>query len=135
MSDDERPDGRRPDDRRGGQPEPGSRRHGDPDERGRRRPMEKLGELLPKTARRLGLDEPLELAAAMTAWHRIVDQRVPEASGACRLTSLEKGVAIVETNAVIVAQEIRLRSPELLAALRSEVPIPIRQLRVTLRHV
>lgn len=105
------------------------------DDRGRRRPMEKLGELLPKTARRLGLDEPLELAAAMTAWQHIIDQRVPQASGACRLVSLGQGGAIVEADAPIVAQEIRLRSPELLAALRAEVPIPIRQLRVTLRHV
>jgi predicted nucleic acid-binding Zn ribbon protein len=123
------------DDHRGEQRSPESRRRGDPDERGRRRPMEKLGELLPKTARRLGLDEPLELAAAMTVWQRIVDERVPEASGACRLVSLGLGVAIVEADAPIVAQEIRLRSPELLASLRSEVPIPIRQLRVTLRHV
>ena len=123
------------DDHRGEQRSPESRRRGDPDERGRRRPMEKLGELLPKTARRLGLDEPLELAAAMTVWQRIVDERVPEASDACRLVSLGLGVAIVEADAPIVAQEIRLRSPELLRSLRSEVPIPIRQLRVTLRHV
>jgi hypothetical protein len=97
--------------------------------------MERLGELLPKTARRLGLDDPLELAAAMTAWQHIIMERVPEADGACRLVSLGQGVAIVETDAPIVAQEVRLRSPELLAALRSEVSIPIRQLRITLRHV
>ena len=97
--------------------------------------MERLGELLPKTARSLGLDNPLELATAMTAWQHIIDERVPEASGSCRLVSLGQGVAIVETDAPIVAQEVRLRSPELLAALRSGVPIPIRQLRVTLRHV
>jgi len=112
-----------------------SRRSRATDERGRRRPMERLGELLPKTARRLGLDEPLELAAAMTAWQHIIAERVPEADGSCRLVSLGQGVAIVETDASIVAQEVRLRSPELLAALRAEVPIPIRQLRITLRHV
>lgn len=123
--------GDRPDDRRG----PSSPRGGDPDESRRRRPMEKLGELLPGTARRLGLDEPLELAAAMTAWQRIFDQRVPEAIGECRLLALEQSVAIVEADAAIVAQEVRLRAPELLAALRSEVRVPIRQLRVTLRHV
>lgn len=108
---------------------------GDPEGRGRRRPMEKLGELLPKTARRLGLDEPLELATAMTAWQRIIGERIPAASGACRLVSLGQGVAIVEADAPIVAQELRLRSPELLSALRSALRIPIRQLRVTLRHV
>jgi predicted nucleic acid-binding Zn ribbon protein len=111
------------------------RRDGDAEERGRRRPMEKLGELLPETARRLGLDDPLELASAMTAWQRIIGERVPAASGACRLVSLGQGVAVVEADAPIVAQEIRLRLPELLAALRSDVSIPIRQLRVTLRHV
>jgi hypothetical protein len=76
-----------------------SRRSRATDERGRRRPMERLGELLPKTARRLGLDEPLELAAAMTAWQHIIAERVPEADGSCRLVSLGQGVAIVETDA------------------------------------
>ncbi|HEY5486381.1 MAG TPA: DUF721 domain-containing protein [Candidatus Limnocylindrales bacterium] len=122
------------DDRPGEQRDEESRGHSDPGGR-RRRPMEKLGELLPKTARRLGLDEPLELAAAMTAWQRVVEERVPAANGACRLLSLGRGAAIVEADAPIVAQEIRLRSPELLAALRSELRIPIPQLRVTLRHV
>ena len=123
------------DDGRGHEGKPESRRSGATDERGRRRPMERLGELLPKTARRLGLDDPLELAAAMTAWQHIIEERVPEADGSCRLVSLGQGVAIVETDPPIVAQEVRLRSPELLAALRSEVPIPIRQLRITIRHV
>lgn len=111
------------------------RRDADSDGGARRRPMQKLGELLPDTARRLGLDEPLELAAAMTAWQRLVDDRVPQASGSCRLVSLAQGVAGIEADAPIVAQEVRLRAPELLAALRAEVRIPIRQLRVTLRHV
>jgi hypothetical protein len=112
------------------------RRDGDSDEGARRRkPMQKLGELLPNTARRLGLDEPLELAAAMTAWQRIVNERAPQASGSCRLISLTQGVANIEVDAPIVAQEVRLRAPELLTALRAEVRIPIRQLRVTLRHV
>jgi hypothetical protein len=123
--------GDRPGGRRGGE----SHSDGDPGESRRRGPMEKLGELLPKTAQRLGLDEPLELAAAMTAWQRIIEERVPAAGGACRLRSLGQGVAIVEADAPIVAQEIRLRSPELLAALRSELRIPIAQLRVALRHV
>lgn len=122
-------------DRSGERRVPETPRDSDPDGNRRRRPMEKLGELLPKTARRLGLDESMELATAMTAWQRIIDERVPAASGACRLLSLGQGVAIVEADAPIVAQEVRLRSPELLAALRSAVQIPIRQLRVTVRHV
>jgi predicted nucleic acid-binding Zn ribbon protein len=91
--------------------------------------------VLPRTARELGLDEELELAVAMRAWQEVVLERVPAAAGASRLVSLSRGVATVEAGEAIVAQEIRLRAAELLAALRAAVPTPVRQLRVTLRHV
>lgn len=110
-------------------------RGGDPEERRSHGRMERLGELLPKAARELGLDDELELAAAMAAWQRLVADRVPAAAGSCRLVGLIQGAATVEADAPIVAQEIRLRTPELLAALRAAVSTPIRQLRVTLRHV
>jgi hypothetical protein len=51
------------------------------------------------------------------------------------MIGLDHGTVTVAASEPIVAQEIRLRSPELLAALRSAVQIPIRQLRVTVRHV
>lgn len=100
-----------------------------------RKGMERLGDLLPDAARQLGLEDELELAAAMAAWQRIVAERIPAAVGACRIAALSQGVVTVEADEPIVAQELRLRSPELMAALRSAVRSPVRQLRVTARHV
>ena len=106
------------------------------DDRGEsRRPMRRLGELLPGAARELGLEEELELATAIGAWESLIARKVPLATGACRLVSLRQGMATVEADEQIVAQELRLRGPELLEALRREIPIPLRQLRVLVRHV
>jgi predicted nucleic acid-binding Zn ribbon protein len=112
-------------------------RRGDPEELGRRgsKGMARLGDLLPDAARQLGLEDELDLATAMTAWQGIVAERIPAAVGACRIVALSAGVATVETDEPIVAQELRLRSPELLAALRSALRSNVRQLRVTARHV
>ena len=106
-------------------------------ERGRsgRRGMERLGDLLPDAARQLGLEDELELAAAMTAWQKIVAERIPAAVGACRIVALSQGVVTIEVDEPIVAQELRLRTPELVTALRSAVRSSVRQLRVTARHV
>jgi hypothetical protein len=41
---------------------------------------------------------------------------VPAASGACRLVAVEGFTLVVEVEAPIVAQELRMRSPELLEA-------------------
>jgi hypothetical protein len=97
--------------------------------------MEKIGDLLPRTAREYGLEEELELANLASAWLRIVAERIPAATGSCRLTGLSQGVVTIEADEPIVAQEIRLRSPELTTALRSATAGPIRQLRISLRHV
>ncbi len=96
--------------------------------------FEKLGDLLPAAARDLGLDDELLLAQTMTAWTRLVDERLPGASGACRLVSLDRGVATVVTSEQIVAQEIRLRAIELLGELRSSVGASVRELRVVVRR-
>jgi hypothetical protein len=97
--------------------------------------LERLSDLLPAAARQLGLDDQLEQARAAAAWLEIVAERIPEAAGACRLVDLRSGVATIETDEPIVAQEIRLRSLELLAALRVAARMPVRQIRVTTRHV
>lgn len=97
--------------------------------------MERLGDLLPRAAREYGLEDQLDQANAAAAWDRIVADRVPAAVGACRLIGLGQGVATIEIDMPIVAQEIRLRSPELLAALRAVARTPIRQLHLTTRHV
>jgi predicted nucleic acid-binding Zn ribbon protein len=123
---------------------PGDRRPGDPDARIRRldstpgdkpRGMERLADLLPQTARQFGLEDQLEQARAAAAWLEIVAERLPAAVGGCRLVDLRHGVATIEADAPIVAQEVRLRSPELLATLRASTRAPLRQLRVTTRHV
>ena len=101
----------------------------------RGRGLERLGDLLPDAARQLGLEDELELAAAMAAWQRIVAERIPAAAGACRIVALSQGVATVEADEPIVAQELRLRTLELVAALRSATRTPVRQVRVALRHV
>lgn len=110
------------------------------DERGsgrsRRRPMERIGELIPDAARRLGLEDELRLARAGATWDALVAERVPPAAGACRLVKAEAGILVVEADAPIVGQELRLRSPELLAAFRAAPGgFPARELRVLVRRV
>jgi predicted nucleic acid-binding Zn ribbon protein len=97
--------------------------------------MQRLADLLPDAARQFGLEEQLEQATLAAAWLRIIAERVPAAAGSCRLTGLSQDVATVEADLPIVAQEIRLRSPELLAALRNASRVAVRQLRVVTRHV
>ncbi len=102
----------------------------------RRRPMERIGDLLPEAARHLGLEAELRQARATTAWTAIVGERVPAAVGACRLAGIEGRALIVEADAPIVAQELRLRSAELLEAFAA-APAGFRaaELRVRVRTV
>jgi Dna[CI] antecedent, DciA len=78
--------------------------------------MVRIGDLLPEAARGLGLEDELRLSRAMRAFEAIVEERVPAASGACRVLRLDGFAIVVEADAPIVAQELRLRSSELLAA-------------------
>jgi hypothetical protein len=54
----------------------------------RRRPLQRIGELLPALASRLGLEEELRGARAITTWDRVVAEHAPAAAGACRLVEL-----------------------------------------------
>ena len=83
---------------------------------GRRRPMVRLGDLLPDAARGLGLEDELRLSRAMATFEQIVAERVPAAAGACRVIRIDGFALVVAADAPIVAQELRLRGPELLAA-------------------
>ena len=85
----------------------------------RRRPMQRVGDLIPEAARRLGLEEELRLARAIATWSAIVAERVPPAAGSTRLLRVDGFALVVEADAPIVAQELRLRSTELLAAFRA----------------
>ena len=101
-----------------------------------RRPMERVGDLIPSAARHLGLEEELRKARAMTTWDAIVGERVPAATGACRLVRLDGPTLVVEADEAIVAQELTLRSRELLTAFRAAPGgLPATDLRVGVRRV
>jgi len=96
--------------------------------------MTRIGDLLPDAARGLGLEDELRLSRAMATFEAIVAERVPPAAGACRVIRLDGFALIVEADAPIVAQELRLRASELLAAFAaSPAGIGARELRVHVR--
>ncbi len=88
----------------------------DPESQLRRRRPDRIGDLLPEAARRLGLEKELRLARAITTWDALVAERVPPAAGACRLVRLEPDALVVAVTEPIVAAELRMRALELLEA-------------------
>ena len=101
----------------------------------RRRPMVRLGELIPDAARALGLEDELRLSRAIATFEAIVAERVPAAAGACRVIRLEGFTLDVEADAPIVAQELRLRASELLTAFATAPGgVGARELRVHVRR-
>ena len=100
-----------------------------------RRPMRRLADVLPEVAGSLGLDEELRLARAMASWERLVSELVPGARGS-RLLAVQPPVLVVSASSPIVAQELRLRSRELLGAFAT-APSGRRlsELRVVIRPV
>ena len=102
---------------------------------GRRRPMSRIGDLLPDAARGLGLEDELRLSRAMATFEAIVAERVPAAAGACRVVRIDGFDMVVEADAPIVAQELRLRAGELMAAFAaSPAGLGVRDLRVHVRR-
>ena len=101
----------------------------------RRRPMRRIGDLIPDAARALGLEDELRLARAMSTFEAIVAERVPAAAGSCRVVRIEGFAIIVEADAPIVAQELRLRGPELERAFAATpAGAGVREMRVTNRR-
>jgi predicted nucleic acid-binding Zn ribbon protein len=88
----------------------------DPEAPGRRRRPDRLGDLLPEAARKLGLEHELRLARAIATWDALIAERVPPAVGACRLARIEADAIVVAVDEPIVAAELRLRAIELLGA-------------------
>jgi hypothetical protein len=82
----------------------------------RRRRPDRLGDLLPEAARRLGLEEELRLARAISTWDALIAERVPPAVGSCRLLRLEPDAIVVAVDEPIVGAELRMRALELLGA-------------------
>jgi len=97
--------------------------------------MTRLGDLIPDAARSLGLEDELRLARAIATFEAIVAERVPAAAGSCRVVRLEGFAIDVEADAPIVAQELRLRSSELLTAFTTAPGgVGVRELRVHVRR-
>ena len=88
----------------------------DPESPQRRRRPDRIGDLLPEAARRLGLETEFRLARAITTWDALVAERVPPAVGACRLVRLETDALVVAVDEPIVGAELRMRALELLEA-------------------
>jgi hypothetical protein len=100
----------------------------------RRRPMVRLGELMPDAARALGLEDELRLSRAMATFEALVAERVPAAAGLCRVIRIDGFSLVVEADAPIVAQELRMRGTELLAAFAATPGgVGARELRVHVR--
>jgi len=81
-----------------------------------RRPMRRIGDLLPQAARELGLEDQLRLARATATFEALVGERVPAAAGSARLLRVSGPALIVEVDHPLVGQELRLRATELLEA-------------------
>lgn len=110
----------------------------DEDREHRRRgrgPMSRIGDLIPDAAARLGLADELRRARAAATFDAIVAERAPAAHGACRAVRVEGDTLVVEADAPIVAQELRLHARQLAEAFRAApAGAPIRELRVTVRR-
>jgi hypothetical protein len=101
----------------------------------RRRPMRRIGDLIPEAARALGLEDELRLSRAIATFEAIVAERVPAAVGSCRVLRIEGFALVVEADAPIVAQELRLRASELLSAFAAAPGgLGVRELHVHVRH-
>ena len=96
--------------------------------------MRRLSELLPEAAAALGIEADLQRARVAAAWERTVAERVPAASGASQLVQIDVGGLVVSAADAGIAQELRLRAPELLEAM-ARVPTvgDVRGLRVVVR--
>lgn len=100
----------------------------------RRRPMQRIGDLIPDAAARLGLADELRRARAVATFDAIVAERAPAAHGACRALRVEGSALVVEADAPIVAQELRLQARQLAEAFRgAPAGAPITEIRVVVR--
>jgi predicted nucleic acid-binding Zn ribbon protein len=100
----------------------------------RRRPPQRIGELLPGLASRLGLEEELRGARAISSWRLVVEEHVPAAAGATRLVEVRPPALVVAADDAATAQELRLHSSVLLEAFaRAPGGERLRELAVVVR--
>jgi hypothetical protein len=101
----------------------------------RRRPMSRIGDLMPHAAARLGLQDELRRARFVSTFDTIVAELAPAAHGACRAVKVDGDTLLVEADAPIVGQELLLHGDALAAAFRTAPGgAAVRQLRVTIRR-
>ena len=97
--------------------------------------MRRLGEVLPSIAQSLGIEGELRLSRQMAAWRHLVAELVPPAAGESDLLSIQPPALVVSAASPIVAQELRLRSAELLEAFgRTPEGVRLIELRVVGRR-
>jgi len=77
--------------------------------------MRRLGDVLPEVAGSLGIAGELRRARQMAAWQRLVGELVPAAAES-GLLDIQPPALVVSAASPIAAQELRLRSSELLGA-------------------
>lgn len=99
-----------------------------------RRPMRRIGDMLPDVAKELGIADELRLARQMAAWERLVGERVPAAAGTSKLLSVQPPALVVSASNPRVALELQLRQADLLTAF-GQVPegVHLLELRVVVR--
>jgi len=76
---------------------------------------EALGELVPRVLHDLGLGEPARVLQVVERWEEAVG---PEIAQHCRPTALRDGTLEASVDSSVWAQQLQLRTPEILAALR-----------------
>jgi Dna[CI] antecedent DciA-like protein len=96
--------------------------------------MRRVGDLLPKIAAEIGIEDELRTARQMSAWERLVEEHLPAARGSSRLLSVQAPALVVSATDGFVAQELRLRQAQLLDAFaRMPDGVHLLELRVVVR--
>ena len=78
--------------------------------------MRRLADVLPEVAASLGIEGELRLSRQIAAWRRLVTELLPAAAGESELLAVQPPALVVSAASPIVAQELRLRSANLLEA-------------------
>jgi hypothetical protein len=97
--------------------------------------MSRIGDLMPRAAAHLGLQDELRRARFVATFDAIVAERAPAAHGACRAIKIEGETLVVEADAPIVGQEVLLHGDDLASAFRTAPGgADVRQVRVVIRR-
>ncbi|MDJ0849901.1 MAG: DUF721 domain-containing protein [Myxococcota bacterium] len=95
--------------------------------RRRRSQLEGLGKLVPRVLEDLGLDMPVRVLRIAERWEEAVGAEI---AAHCRPLSLRDGTLEASVDSSVWAQQLQLRKPEILTALREvlgdEAPTDLR---------